>query len=119
MKTDDADNTWKALSDPTRRAILDVLRDGPKQTTAIVERFPELSRFAVMKHLEVLRSAKLVNTRSEGRVRVNALNAAPIRDILERWISKYESFWSNTLLRVRDDAENKSQRVNSKKRNSG
>lgn len=116
MKTDSTDETWKALSDPTRRAILDLLRDGPKQTTAIVEQFPDLSRFAVMKHLEVLRSAKLVNTRREGRIRVNSLNVAPIRDILERWIGKYEAYWSNTLLRVRDDAENKSEKTNSKKR---
>ena len=119
MNQNDSDETWKALSDPTRRAILDLLRDSPKQTTAIVEQFPALSRFAVMKHLQVLRSAKLVNTRSEGRVRVNSLNAAPIRDILERWISKYEAYWSNTLLRVRDEAEKKSQSANSKKRSSG
>lgn len=116
MNKHDSDETWKALSDPTRRAILDYLRDGPKQTTAIVEQFPSLSRFAVMKHLDVLRAAKLVNTRSEGRVRVNSLNAAPIRDILERWISKYEAYWSNTLLRVRDDVENQAHNVNRRRR---
>lgn len=119
MNKHDADETWKALADPTRRAILDLLRDGPKHTTAIVEQFPALSRFAVMKHLDLLRTAKLVNTRSEGRVRVNSLNVAPIRDILERWISKYEAYWSNTLLRVRDDAEQKPQHANKKKRTSG
>ncbi len=105
MNSRDSDDVWKALSDPTRRAILDLLRDGPKQTMAIVEKFPELSRFAVLKHLDVLRATKLVRTRAEGRIRVNTLNAAPIRDILERWISKYEAYWSNTLLRVRDDVE--------------
>jgi DNA-binding transcriptional ArsR family regulator len=115
----DSDETWKALSDPTRRAILDCLRDGPKQTTAIVEMFPALSRFAVMKHLDVLRAAKLVNTRSEGRVRINSLNAAPIRDILERWISKYEAYWSNTLLRVRDDAEQQQEKLAAKRRRGG
>jgi len=115
----DSDETWKALSDPTRRAILDCLRDGPKQTTAIVEMFPALSRFAVMKHLDVLRAAKLVNTRSEGRVRINSLNAAPIRDILERWISKYEAYWSNTLLRVRDDAEQQQEKSAAKRRRGG
>ena len=105
MSQDDSDETWRALSDPTRRAILDLLRDGPKQTNEIVEQFPRLSRFGVMKHLDVLRSAGLVKTRSEGRTRINSLNAAPIRDILERWIGKYEAYWSNTLLRVRDDAQ--------------
>ena len=119
MSHRDSDETWKALSDPTRRAILDFLRDGPKQTTAIVEKFPVLSRFAVMKHLNVLRAAKLVITRSEGRVRVNSLNAAPIRDILERWISKYEAYWSNTLLRVREDAEQQREKSAIKGRRGG
>ena len=107
MKTD-LDHIWKALSDPTRREILDLLRDGPRQTTEIVERFPQLSRFGVMKHLDVLREAGLVNTRSEGRRRINSLNAAPIRQILERWISKYEAYWTNTLLRVKEAAETES-----------
>ena len=85
----DLDHIWKALSDVTRREILDFLRDGPRLTTEIVERFPYLSRFGVMKHIEVLRESGLINTRSEGRRRINSLNAAPIRQILERWINKY------------------------------
>jgi DNA-binding transcriptional ArsR family regulator len=105
---EDLDHVWKALADPTRRQILDLLRDGPQQTTYIVDQFPQLSRFGVMKHLDGLREAGLVNTRSEGRLRINSLNAAPIRDIMERWIGKYEAYWSNTLLRVRDAAESKS-----------
>ena len=101
----DMDQIWKALADPTRREILDLLRDGPRQTTEIVDCFPQLTRFGVMKHLDVLRDADLVQTRSEGRRRVNSLNAAPIRHILERWISKYEAYWANTLLRVKESAE--------------
>jgi DNA-binding transcriptional ArsR family regulator len=101
----DLDHVWKALSDPTRREILDLLRDGPRQTTEIVKRFPQLSRFGVMKHIDVLRDAGLVNTRSEGRCRINTLNVAPIRQILERWIHKYEAYWTNTLLRVKESAE--------------
>ena len=99
------DHIWKALSDPTRREILDLLRDGPRQTTQIVEKFPHLSRFGVMKHIDVLREAGLVSTRCEGRRRINSLNAAPIRQILERWINKYEAYWTNTLLRVKQSAE--------------
>src|SRR5580700_9538431 len=60
------DAVWKALSDPTRRAILDLLRQGPRMTTEIVDSFPEMTRFGVMKHLDVLRNAGLVNTREEG-----------------------------------------------------
>lgn len=103
--TNDLDQIWKALSDETRRTILDFLRSGPKPTTAIVEQFPDLSRFAVMKHLDVLRQAALVLTREEGRQRINSLNAVPIRLIYERWVSNYEGLWANTLLRVKEVAE--------------
>jgi DNA-binding transcriptional ArsR family regulator len=103
--TNDLDQIWKALADATRRTILDFLRSGPKPTTAIVEQFPDLSRFAVMKHLDVLRQAALVVTREEGRQRINSLNAVPIRIIYERWVSNYENLWANALLRVKEAAE--------------
>jgi DNA-binding transcriptional ArsR family regulator len=103
--TNDLDQIWKALADETRRTILDFLRSGPKPTTAIVEQFPDLSRFAVMKHLDVLRQAALVVTREEGRQRINSLNAVPIRMIYERWVSNYEGIWANALLRVKEVAE--------------
>ncbi len=102
---DDLDPVWKALSDPTRRAILDLVRNGPRRTTEIVEAFPHLSRFGVMKHLDVLREAGLINTREEGRQRVNSLNAVPIRQIYERWVSRYEGFWADRLLRLQEDVE--------------
>src|SRR4029078_9696409 len=102
---EELDQIWKALADETRRTILDFLRTGPKPTTAIVEQFPDLSRFAVMKHLDVLRQAALVVTREEGRQRINSLNAVPIRMIYERWVSNYQDLWANTLLRVKETAE--------------
>jgi DNA-binding transcriptional ArsR family regulator len=101
----DLDAVWKALSDPTRRAILDLLRQGPLTTTAIVEAFPQLSRFGVMKHIEVLREAALIDTREDGRQRVNSLNVVPIRQIYERWVGKFEELWSSNLLRIKEDAE--------------
>jgi DNA-binding transcriptional ArsR family regulator len=105
MQNNDLDPVWKALSDPTRRAILDLLRSGPKTTTEIVGMFPHLTRFGVMKHLDVLREAALVQTREEGRQRINSLNAVPIRQIYERWVSQYMEFWSDRLLRIQDDFE--------------
>src|SRR5882757_3669390 len=102
---EDLDPIWKALADETRRTILDFLRSGPKTTTAIVEQFPGLSRFAVMKHLDVLRQAALVLTREEGRQRINSLNAVPIRMIYERWVRGFEGNWASTLLRVKEAAE--------------
>jgi DNA-binding transcriptional ArsR family regulator len=101
--SNDLDEVWKALSDPTRRAILDLLRKGPRTTTEIVDAFPHLTRFGVMKHMDVLREAHLINTREEGRQRINSLNAVPIRQIYERWVSRYSDFWADTLLRIDDD----------------
>jgi len=101
----DLDQIWKALADETRRSILDYLRDGPRTTTEIVEQFPNLSRFGVMKHMDVLRTAGLLITREEGRKRINSLNAVPIRQIYERWVSKYENVWAHTLLQVKQDAQ--------------
>lgn len=103
---DELDPVWKALSDPTRRAILDSLRDRPRTTTEIVERFPHLTRFGVMKHIEVLRQAQLVHTRENGRQRVNSLNVVPIRQIYERWVGPFQELWSGELLRIKEIAEN-------------
>jgi DNA-binding transcriptional ArsR family regulator len=105
LRRDNDDAIWKALADATRREVLDALRDGPRTTGEIAEHFPHLTRFGVMKHLDVLREAGLVITREEGRKRINSLNAAPLRKVVERWISRYDGFWANTLLRVKDDAE--------------
>ncbi len=102
---DKLDPVWKALSDPTRRAILDFLRPESRTTTEIVEMFPHISRFGVMKHLEVLREAGLVNTREDGRQRVNSLNVVPIRQIYERWVGPYQELWTSELLRIKEFAE--------------
>jgi len=102
---DTLDPVWKALSDPTRRAILDLLRDRQRTTTEIVEAFPHITRFGVMKHLDVLREAHLVQTREAGRQRFNSLNAIPIRQIYERWVSPFHEVWSRELLRIKELAE--------------
>jgi DNA-binding transcriptional ArsR family regulator len=107
-KDDGLDPVWKALSDPTRRSILDFLRDRAQTTTEIVERFPQLSRFGVMKHIEVLRQAQLVHTREDGRQRVNSLNVVPIRQIYERWVGPFQELWSGELLGIKEIAETES-----------
>jgi DNA-binding transcriptional ArsR family regulator len=102
---DDLDAVWKALSDSTRRSILDLLRQGPRTTTEIVDAFPHLTRFGVMKHIDVLRTAGLIHTREERRQRINSLNVVPIRQIYERWVGRFEELWARHLLRVKEDAE--------------
>lgn len=106
-KDKNLDHVWKALSDPTRRAILDTLRDGPRTTTDLVELFPDLSRFAVMKHMDVLREAGLILTKAEGRKRINSLNVIPIRMIYERWVSPFEDLWAGPLVRLKRTLEKK------------
>jgi DNA-binding transcriptional ArsR family regulator len=95
---------WKALSDPTRRAILDRLREGPLTTGAIADLFPS-SRFAVMKHLRVLADAGLVLSTREGRERWNTLNAVPLQQLYERWVRPYEAHWASGLLRLKHATE--------------
>lgn len=107
MHEDELDGVWKALADSTRRSILDLLRQGPRTTTEIVEAFPHLSRFGVMKHIDVLREAGLVHTREDRRQRINSLNVVPIRKIYERWVGRFEELWTSHLLRIKEDAESK------------
>ncbi len=115
MPEDDLDGVWKALSDHTRRSILDLLRQGPRTTTEIVEAFPHLTRFGVMKHIDVLREAGLIHTREASRQRINSLNAVPIRQIYERWVGRFEELWSNHLLRIKEDAEAKAAETKAKR----
>lgn len=100
MSRDDLEPVWKALADPTRRAVLDLLRAGPRPTGEVCGEFPRLSRFAVMKHLAVLKAASLVLVRSEGRIRMNHLNVVPIQRLYERWVRGYESHFARGLLAI-------------------
>jgi uncharacterized protein YndB with AHSA1/START domain/DNA-binding transcriptional ArsR family regulator len=85
------DAVFRALADPTRRRLLDMLfrRDG--QTLGQLERRLAMTRFGVMKHLRVLEDARLVVTRRRGREKLHFLNAVPIRRIHDRWIDKYSA----------------------------
>ncbi len=85
--------------------MLDLLRDGPLTTGDLSVALPELSRFAVMQHLKVLEEANLVIVRREGRQRFNHLNAVPIRQIYERWVSRFEGHWAGALISLKDMLE--------------
>jgi DNA-binding transcriptional ArsR family regulator/uncharacterized protein YndB with AHSA1/START domain len=96
---------WQALASPIRREILDLLRDGPRTTGELAGAFPRLSRFAVMQHLGVLEECRLVLVRREGRQRFNALNAAPLRALYERWVSRYADAQSAAALALKRHVE--------------
>jgi uncharacterized protein YndB with AHSA1/START domain/DNA-binding transcriptional ArsR family regulator len=81
---------FRALSDPSRRLLLDRLFERDGQTLGeLCMHLPEMTRFGVMKHLEVLATSGLISSRREGREKRHFLNPVPIRLLHDRWISKY------------------------------
>src|SRR5688500_16864894 len=104
------DDVWRALADPTRRALLDLMRDAPRTTGELAAAFPDVTRFAVMKHLGVLEAAGLVVVRRRGRERWNHLNAVPLRQAVERWLAPYAGHWAESLLRLKSVAEDGTQK---------
>lgn len=94
-----AEGTFQALADPTRRAVLDLLRRGSQPAGQIAESFP-VSRPAISKHLRLLRRAHLVREHREGRHRVYQLNPEPLRAV-DSWIEQYRSFWSSSLANLK------------------
>ena len=86
---------FSALADPTRRAVLDLLRRGSLPAGQIARAFP-VSRPAISKHLRMLRCAQLVQERREGRHRIYELNAVTLKAV-DSWLSRYRSFWQANL----------------------
>ncbi|MDB5556187.1 MAG: transcriptional regulator [Rhizobium sp.] len=83
------DEIFRALAHGTRRRLLDAIKDAPQTTGALCEALPDMDRCTVMQHLKVLEGAGLVLVTREGRERWNYLNALPIQEIHDRWISQY------------------------------
>jgi DNA-binding transcriptional ArsR family regulator len=95
---------WRALADPTRRQILDLLTERPRITGEIASHFA-ISRIAVMRHLEVLAAAELITSRKRGRERWHYLNAVPIQRLHERWTTPMSAGFASSLLRLQDRVE--------------
>ena len=90
-----AETTFHALADPTRRAVLDLLRQGAQPAGQIAGAFP-VSRPAISKHLRQLRRARLVVEHRRGRHRFYQLNAEPLRAV-DAWLEHYRNFWQANL----------------------
>ncbi|AZO50513.1 MAG: ArsR family transcriptional regulator [Mesorhizobium sp.] len=99
------DNVFKALAHPRRRELLDRLKDAPLTTGMLCEAFPDMDRCTVMLHLKVLEEAELVVAKREGRERWNHLNALPIKQIHDRWISQYAGHALSIIGRLKSDLE--------------
>jgi DNA-binding transcriptional ArsR family regulator len=94
---------FSALADPTRRAVLDLLRKGSQPAGQIARAFP-VSRPAISKHLRLLRRAHLVEERREGRHRVYQLSAEPLQAV-DKWLEQYRVFWQMNLTNLKKFVE--------------
>ncbi len=99
------DDVFKALADPTRRRLLDELFEQDGQTLSALEQRLPMTRFGVAKHLKVLEAAGLVTTRKRGREKLHFLNPVPIREVHDRWVSKYAEPWASALTGLKRDLE--------------
>ncbi len=93
----------KAIADPNRRLILDLLEEQDLPVGRIADRF-RISRPAVIKHLGVLRSARLISVRRCGREHIQCLNAGPLKSV-EAWLSRFEALWENSLQKLKHQVE--------------
>jgi len=94
---------FNALADPTRRAVLDLLRAGTRPAGEIARAFP-VSRPAISKHLRILRRAHLVEERREGRHRLYHLNPEPLKAV-DSWLDQYRQFWNANLASLKSFVE--------------
>ena len=104
----DDDLVFKALSDPSRRLLLDRLFEQDGRTLNNLEaELPNLTRFGVMKHLKVLEEADLIITEKVGREKLHYLNPVPIRLLHDRWIDKYTERRVSALVNLKHQLEKK------------
>jgi DNA-binding transcriptional ArsR family regulator len=97
------DRIFKAIADPTRREILNLLRGGPCTVGEIAQNF-RTSRPAISKHLRLLRGAGLVVTRKKGTASICELNGKPLRAV-DEWLRGYEAFWDENLRNLKHYVE--------------
>ena len=103
---------FKALADPTRRLLLDLLFEREGRTLTELESQVDMTRIGVMKHLRLLEEAGLVLTRRSGREKLHFLNPVPIRLIHNRWINKYTERQVSALANLKSNLESENNHVN-------
>jgi len=103
-----SDSVFSALADPTRRAVLDLLRGGSLPAGRIAQAFP-VSRPAISKHLRLLLHAHLVNETRVSRQRIYELNVSPLKSV-DAWLDHYRSFWEASLTSLKAVVENENAR---------
>jgi DNA-binding transcriptional ArsR family regulator len=106
VRSDATDTLFRALADPTRRQILDLLAErGPLNVSQLAAKFPDLVTSGISKHLMGLRAAGLVHANREGRQQIYRLDAGAVTGALAPWLMKYDRYFLSALERLRDAAE--------------
>lgn len=103
LKATSEDEVFKAIADPTRRALLDRLRSGPTSVGVLAEGF-DCSRPAISKHLKVLSEAGLIQGQMVGREHVFELHASALRPVTH-WVDSYRTFWQTSLKNLKRHLE--------------
>jgi DNA-binding transcriptional ArsR family regulator len=85
------DKVFKALADPTRRRLLDLLYEKNGQTLGQLCENLDMTRQSATQHLELLEAANLVSTVRRGREKLHFINPVPIHEVYERWVRKFET----------------------------
>ena len=88
-------DVFRAVSDPTRRSMLELLRAGERTAAELAQPF-DMSQPAVSQHLKVLRESGLVDVRKVGRHRIYSLDPRPIQEVFD-WAHYFEGFWRKKL----------------------
>ena len=100
---DQSQPVFRALADPTRRAIISMLARGERSIGDIADEF-EMTRPAVAKHLRILREGGVIRVREEGRTRINALEPRALKQAAD-WLRYFEGFWDDRLAKLKQEVE--------------
>ena len=100
------DAVFEALADPTRRAVLELLRSKPVMTAGeLAAAFPAISRPAVSRHLRILREAELVTATKKGREWFYSLEPKPLAEVTQAWFAQFAPLWEESLAQLKKRAE--------------
>ena len=105
INADQQQSVFRALADPTRRAIISMLANGDRPIADIASQF-EMTRPAVAKHLTILREGGLITVEEKGRERINRLNPNALKTAAE-WINHFGRFWDERLAELKKAVEKK------------
>jgi DNA-binding transcriptional ArsR family regulator len=106
-------DTFEAIAEPTRRAVLDLLLEQERSAGDLVAAFPRLTQPAVSRHLRVLREAGLVSVRAEAQQRIYALEPARLGVVYE-WLNRYRAYWAAHLTSLEEHLDKRSSRKRKK-----